>query len=85
MKRYDLSDDCYAGGAGYEMMNESTDGKYVLYSEAQAEISRLRGLVVAAYLEGYADGRRNDLPARHAWECSAVYRALYPPSPTPNP
>jgi len=64
-------------------MSESPDGLYVLHSEAQAEIDRLRGLVEKAYAEGWSayDDRDNKCDC---WDRSEARKSLTPPSPTPN-
>lgn len=107
MKRYQPT------GAVYEhedLMRESSEGEYVLASEALAElererkilndlideaqegwrksldeIERLRGLVEAAYHEGFdACCMRGPAP-QGRWDRSAIRSALTPPTPTPSP
>ncbi len=69
-------------------MSESTDGLYVLHSEAKAEIDRLRGLVEKAHLEGVRTGENREamnlfLP-EELWGSSDARKFLTPPSPTHN-
>lgn len=60
-------------------MEESPDGMYVLHSEAQAEIERLRGLVREAYEEGVEQGYGSDLydyDLNNRWLASAANKQL---------
>jgi len=92
MKRYDI----YAF-IGYDYngpyatwehpLADEGSGQFVLHSEAQAEIDRLRGLVRSAFKEGFHSAYCTSLSESdelREWNGSEASKSLTPPSPTHN-